>query len=217
MYLTLSPLGAAALLGVPASALAGHVVDLADVAPALAHLPERLAACRTWPQRRALVERSLLAGLARHGARENAPELRAMLAALSRTSRVHEAAQLLGCSRRHLSGRVRTELGVTPKEYQRLVRFETARGRLAVAGTTKAALADVAAASGFADQAHLSREWRAMAGCTPTAWLRTEDPAAECTEDPAPECTEDPAAERTEGPATGDPPTRDRSPGEETA
>ncbi|UNS95270.1 helix-turn-helix domain-containing protein [Streptomyces tubbatahanensis] len=178
VYLALSPLGAAALLGVPASALAGHVADLADVAPALADLPEQLAACTGWPQRRALVERFLLAGLARHQERGNAPELRAMLAALSRTPRVHEAAQLLGCSRRHLSGRVRTQLGVTAKEYQRLVRFASARSRLAAAGTTRAALADVAAASGFADQAHLSREWRAMAGCTPTGWLRTEGPAA---------------------------------------
>ncbi|MEU5838082.1 helix-turn-helix domain-containing protein [Streptomyces diacarni] len=176
VYLALSPLGAAALLGVPASALAGNVADLADVAPALADLPERLAACPTWPRRRALVERSLLAGLARHGEPGNAPELRAMLAALSRTPRVHEAAQLLGCSRRHLSGRVRTQLGVTAKEYQRLVRFASARSRLAAAGTARSALADVAAASGYADQAHLSREWRAMAGCTPTGWLRSEGP-----------------------------------------
>ncbi|CAM3358445.1 MULTISPECIES: AraC family transcriptional regulator [Streptomyces] len=178
VYVTLSPLGTAALLGLPASALAGHVADLADVAPALADLPERLAACRTWPQRQALVEHALLTGLARHGERDNAPELRAMLAALARTSRVHEAAELVGCSRRHLSGRLRTELGVTPKEYQRLVRFEAARSRLAALGTTQAGLADVAAAAGFADQAHLSREWRAMAGCAPTRWLRTEGPAA---------------------------------------
>ncbi|MFI6585554.1 helix-turn-helix domain-containing protein [Embleya sp. NPDC050493] len=176
--MTLDPLGVRALLGVPASALANRIVDLADVVPSLADLPERLAGCRTWPQRRALVERSLLAGLARHGERENASELRAMATALSRTTRVDEAARWLGCSRRHLSGRVRTEYGVTPKEYQRLVRFETARRRLAGAGTAKAGLADVAAASGFADQAHLCREWRAMAGCTPTEWLRAEGTSA---------------------------------------
>ncbi|MFI1585485.1 helix-turn-helix domain-containing protein [Embleya sp. NPDC020630] len=178
VYVTLDPLGAGALLGLPASALAGHVVDLADVVPALADLPERLAGCRTWPQRRALVERSLLAGLARHGERDNARETRAMLAALARTARVDEAARRLGCSRRHLSARVRAECGVTPKEYQRLVRFESVRRRLAAVNTAGAGLADVAAASGFADQAHLSREWRAMAGYTPTEWLRAEGPSA---------------------------------------
>ncbi|WP_331769883.1 helix-turn-helix domain-containing protein (plasmid) [Embleya sp. NBC_00888] len=178
VYVTLSPLGAGALLGLPASALAHHVVDLADVVPALADLPEQLAACRTWPQRRALVERFLLGGLARHGEGENVSELRAMLAALSRTTRVDEAARRIGCSRRHLSSRMRTECGVTPKEYQRLVRFETTRRRLAAVDTAAAGLADLAAASGFADQAHLSREWRAMAGCTPTEWLRAEGPSA---------------------------------------
>lgn len=176
VFVTLDPLGARALLGLPASALAGHVVDLADIVPALADLPERLAGCRTWPQRRALVERSLLAGPTRHGERDNTRELRAMLVALARTARVDEAARRLGCSRRHLSTRVRAECGVTPKEYQRLIRFEAVRRRLAAVGTAGTGLADVAAASGFADQAHLSREWRAMAGYTPTEWLRAEGP-----------------------------------------
>ena len=57
VWLTLNPLGAAALLGVPAAALAGSIADLTDVVPALSTLPERLASCRSWPQRRALVER----------------------------------------------------------------------------------------------------------------------------------------------------------------
>ncbi|MGW0435031.1 helix-turn-helix domain-containing protein [Micromonospora sp. NPDC003197] len=175
MWLTLSPLGVSALLGLPASTLAGEIVDLADVAPALADLPERLTACRSWAQRRALVERALLTGLARHGERANHYELRAALTVLSGTTRVQEAAQLLGCSRRYLSSAVRTEFGVTPKEYQPLVRFESARGRLvAAAGAGEVGLATVAAASGFADQAHFTREWRAMTGCTPTEWLRTE-------------------------------------------
>ncbi|GAA1729270.1 AraC family transcriptional regulator [Nonomuraea bangladeshensis] len=172
VWLTLSPAGAGALLGVPAAALAGQVADLADVAPAMAHLPERLAACRSWPQRRAVVESALLAGRTRYSGGE---ELRAVLAALSGAGRVQEAARRLGCSRRHLSGTVRRELGVTPKEYQRLLRFETARGGLvAAARAGTVSLAAVAAAAGFADQAHFTREWRVMAGCTPAEWLRVE-------------------------------------------
>ncbi|MFG1688193.1 hypothetical protein ACGFNP_49170 [Nonomuraea sp. NPDC049269] len=96
VWLTLSPMGAGALLGVPASALAGHIADLADVVPAMADLPERLTACRFWPQRRALVEHSLLTGLARHREPANHDKLRTTLAAPSGTTRVQEAAQLLG-------------------------------------------------------------------------------------------------------------------------
>ncbi|MED7928461.1 helix-turn-helix domain-containing protein [Nonomuraea sp. LP-02] len=175
VWLTLSPAGAGPLLGVPASALAGQVADLADVAPAMAQLPERLAACRSWPERRAVVESALLAGRTRRRGRTGGEELRATLAALSGAGRVQEAARVLGRSRRHLSGTVRRELGVTPKEYQRLLRFETARGGLVAAARAGAvSLAAVAATSGFADQAHFTREWRVMAGCTPTEWLRAE-------------------------------------------
>ncbi|NJP93894.1 AraC family transcriptional regulator [Nonomuraea sp. FMUSA5-5] len=175
VWVTLSPLGAVALLGVPASELAGDVVELADVAPAMAELPERLAGCGSWPQRRALVENALLAGLVRNEERAGGPALGAVLAALSATARVEEAARALGWSRRYLSRTVRAACGVTAKEYQRLLRFEAARGDL-VAGARAGAvsLAAVAAGAGFADQAHLTREWRAMAGCTPAAWLRAE-------------------------------------------
>ncbi|RJL34662.1 AraC family transcriptional regulator [Bailinhaonella thermotolerans] len=177
VWVRLTPLGARALLGVPASEPAGRAAELADVVPELADLPERLAA-RPHGARREVLEDALLAGLARHGERAARSPVGAALAALRRAGRVEEAARLLGCSRRHLGAVVRSELGVTPKEYQRLVRFEAARGRLvAAARAGEAGLAAVAAASGFADQAHLSREWRAMAGCTPTEWLRAEGPA----------------------------------------
>ena len=37
-------------------------------------------------------------------------------------------------------------------------------------------LAEVAAECGYADQAHLAREWSELAGCSPTTWLREEFP-----------------------------------------
>jgi AraC-like DNA-binding protein len=39
------------------------------------------------------------------------------------------------------------------------------------------ALADLAAASGYYDQAHLAREFRDLAGCPPSRWLAEERPA----------------------------------------
>jgi transcriptional regulator GlxA family with amidase domain len=53
---------------------------------------------------------------------------------------------------------------VTPKHYYRIQRFNEATRRLAGGAD---ALADVAAAGGYCDQAHLTREFRELAGVTP--------------------------------------------------
>ena len=71
--------------------------------------------------------------------------------------------------------RFATELGVAPKVAARLIRFETARMRL---GTVP--LARLAAEHGFADQAHLAREFRELGGAAPTEFpnLQATDGAA---------------------------------------
>ena len=46
VQLALTTAGARALFGIPAAELAGEMLELADVAPALRHLPEQLAGCR---------------------------------------------------------------------------------------------------------------------------------------------------------------------------
>jgi AraC-like DNA-binding protein len=40
-------------------------------------------------------------------------------------------------------------------------------------------LAEVAAACGYFDQAHMSREWRQLAGCSPTTWMAEELPSVQ--------------------------------------
>lgn len=74
----------------------------------------------------------------------------------------------LGCSRRHLAARFGEDVGMTPKAYARLLRFERAVERLRGGD---AALGRIAADCGYADQAHFSRELRAFAGATPTTLL----------------------------------------------
>jgi len=177
IQLDLTTAGARALLGVPAADLSREIVELGDVAPLLASLPERLADAGSWAARQRIVERELVAALARHEAPEPRAEVGRALARLTRGATVQEVADDVGYSRRHLSSVVRAECGVTPKEYQRIARFSGSRARLAgAAGSGRVSLASVAATSGYADQAHLTREWQALAGCTPTTWLRTEFP-----------------------------------------
>ncbi len=173
----LEPLAAGALLGVPAAALCRLAVDLGDVfGPGADRIVAQLVEARSWDARFAIVDSALLARLAARPADER-PEVgeawRVLFSGAEAPS-VADLAEHVGWSRRHLSERFRSATGITPKQAARIARFEATR-RLLVAGRCRS-LAEVAAVGGYADQAHLSREWRALAGCSVTTWLQEEFP-----------------------------------------
>ncbi len=76
----------------------------------------------------------------------------------------------MGWSARHLTNRFRAEVGLRPKEAARVVRFDRARRQLRPGRR----MADVAAAAGYYDQAHLAREFQALAGVPASRWLAEE-------------------------------------------
>jgi AraC-like DNA-binding protein len=170
IQLGLATAGARALLGVPAAALAHELLELEDVAPDLAELPERLhdlAPDAAWP----VVADALTKALARNGEAAPRAEVGRALAGLTRGEGVADVADEVGYSRRRLSTLVREETGLAPKQYQRVARFEASRALIA-----RRPLAEVAAVCGYADQGHLARDWSDLAGCPPSTWLREEFP-----------------------------------------
>ncbi|WP_410644751.1 helix-turn-helix domain-containing protein [Amycolatopsis sp. lyj-346] len=172
VQLELDPLGVRTLFGVTAAELSGEVADLAEFG--LGSLPDRLRERPTWRERFALLD-DVLATRAVEPV-VPPPELgeawRRMRGADGRV-RVADLAEEVGWSRRHLGERFRAELGLAPKQAARVLRFERA-GRLLRCGRTD--LAALAAECGFYDQAHLTNEWRALAGCTPGTWIAEELP-----------------------------------------
>jgi AraC-like DNA-binding protein len=176
----LTPFGARALLGLPAAELSEQTVDLA----ALLHrgvpeLVERLLAAPGWGERFRLVDAALLDRLAAASPRstEVQPEVVRAWRLLYGTHgrvRVSAVAAEVGWGRRHLSERFRLATGLTPKEAARIARFERARSLLLSDRPPR--IVDVAVRAGYADQPHLAREWRALAGCSVTTWLREELP-----------------------------------------
>ncbi|MFD7892918.1 helix-turn-helix domain-containing protein, partial [Streptomyces albidoflavus] len=76
------------------------------------------------------------------------------------------------CRARKHPPRYRGELGLSPKTFARVLRFAHAH-ELAVDGDPLP-WGEVAAVSGYADQAHLVRDWREFTGRSPTAWRRGE-------------------------------------------
>lgn len=78
-------------------------------------------------------------------------------------SNIHSLAVETGWSRQRLWSRFRTQLGISPKQAARLVRFDHA-ARLLADGTPPA---EAAARAGYSDQPHLNREVRSIVDTTP--------------------------------------------------
>ena len=63
-------------------------------------------------------------------------------------------------------------VGVSPKVLARVLRFRRAVRQLDGAASRPGSWAGLAALAGYADQSHFIREFRALAGLTPAAYLR---------------------------------------------
>lgn len=175
VQLGLTPLGARALLGLPAGALASMDMEATEVlGPWVLRLRERLIEAPSWDKRFALIDTALL----KHASpditlpAEVAYAWRRVLSTGGGVS-VSELSGEIGWSSRHLLQRFTAEIGLRPRDAARVVRFDRARRTLqqSVAPGTRRTLADVAALSGYCDQAHLAREFGALAGCSPSRWL----------------------------------------------
>lgn len=170
IQLAVDPLASRGLFGVPAAELANGVVDLEaawgrlgeqvlDAAGSAGSLRE---ACRA-------VESSIsLAG--DPGVRREVAGAWQLIGHTQGRMTVDVLAEAVGWSRRHLEHEFRHEFGVSPKQACRLRRFE----RSVELVRAHHDLAESAAIAGFSDQSHLNRDWRALAGSSPTRWRRNE-------------------------------------------
>ncbi len=81
--------------------------------------------------------------------------------------RVAQLCERFGVTERTLQRLTRRRLGLAPKWLVQRRRLHEAAGRLRAGGTT---LADLAAELGYADESHLSRDFRRVTGMTPGAF-----------------------------------------------
>jgi AraC-like DNA-binding protein len=166
------PGGAFPFLGVPAGELADAHVELEALwgRPAV-ELRERLCAAATSLGRFRLMEQALASRLNdppdRHGA------VPVALDAFEQTGtgvRIRDVARRVGLSQRRFIQVFAAEVGLTPKLYGRVRRFQ--RALALVRGVPAPDWARVAAACEYFDQSHLIRDFRAFSGLTPEAYLR---------------------------------------------
>ncbi|MBR1196125.1 AraC family transcriptional regulator [Bradyrhizobium sp. AUGA SZCCT0240] len=165
-----TPLGAYRFFGGGVVDLVARMVDMSDVLGREGRqLRERLGATACWQHRFDLLE-DFIAGRANHLPSPEIAFAWRRLALTAGGARIAALAGEIGWSRKHLVERFRSELGLAPKSIARMMRFHRAC-RLARSGTAPG-WAGIAAESGFADQAHLVREFGELAGETPTAWAK---------------------------------------------
>jgi AraC-like DNA-binding protein len=183
IQLGLTPLGARALLGMPAAELASIDVEATDVLGRLAdEIRERVLAAPDWDSRFAVLKEFLSSRLGTAqapGGLTPRPEVRYAWDRLRQSQGAVSVADLAaetGWSARHLGEQFRAETGLSPKAAARVVRFDRARRRLLLrqAEGSRVVLAEFAIAHGYYDQAHLARDFRDLAGCPPSALLAEE-------------------------------------------
>ncbi|MFE2104361.1 helix-turn-helix domain-containing protein [Kitasatospora sp. NPDC059463] len=160
--------GASRVLGLPLHLLTNTAAhpDEAMGPGWTARLTERLAQAPDWDARWAVVDDALAPRLA---AAPSAPGL--AVEAWQRLREAHggltarELAAATGRGERRLQRVFRDHVGVPPQTVSRILRFQRA---LALSGrAAHLSLTEVAAMSGYHDQAHMNRDFRALAGRTP--------------------------------------------------
>lgn len=138
-------------------------------------LVERLADASSWADRLDLLD----ASFARPDVPALSPEvvwLRRRLVCSRGQARVEPLMDETGRSRRHVTECFRRQIGLTPKAYARLLRFQYATALLRD-GTGRRSLAEVATDAGYYDQSHLTRDFAAFAGMTPGSYAEDAETA----------------------------------------
>lgn len=168
------PGGARAFFDETADAFYNQVVPLDQVwGPIASELRDRLREAGSVAQKfrtleialvQRLKERLELHAAVRYALREftRAPHIRSVL----------EVTREAGMSRRRFAQLFREQIGLTPKLYCRLHRFQGVLRQIASGAPVD--WADVALAGGYCDQAHLAHEFRDFSGISPGAYLASE-------------------------------------------
>ncbi|WP_437314312.1 helix-turn-helix domain-containing protein [Sorangium sp. So ce385] len=169
-----TPGGALPFFGPATEALSGTHVSLDALwGREAALVRERVLEARTPDEKLRALEAALAARLARPRAPlARDPAVDFALAAFADPSRAYTVADVtgqLGMSSKRFIRTFTEQVGLTPKRYCRVQRFQQAIAE--IERGERVSWAGVAAACGYYDQAHFIHDFRAFAGLTPTEYV----------------------------------------------
>lgn len=165
------PGGAWPFLGVPVDETHNSHLELSAVwGSAADDLREQLLAARSPGEMFALMERALIAASA--GRLDGHPAVRYALrrfAAGPGMESIGQVTDAVGYSDRRFIELFRRQVGLTPKLFCRVLRFQQVLQRIAHGACFE--WAEVALACGYYDQSHFIRDFRAFSGLNPSAYM----------------------------------------------
>jgi AraC-like DNA-binding protein len=167
------PGGAFPFLNEAANELTNMHVDLADLCGRAAiELRERLCAATMPHERLRILEAFLLRRLNRRTVKSHpaVPAALHMFGAAGTGASVRDVARAMSLSERRFIQVFDTHVGVTPKLFCRLLRFQRARTLAQQDATVD--WARLAAVCGYFDQSHLIHDFQEFSGSSPTGYLR---------------------------------------------
>jgi len=179
LQVNLTPFAARALLGVPLWSLHNETIELPTVlGRSGAALVEELGNLRHWTDRFARLDQFLRD----RRVAEITPPLEVQwcweqLASSGGRTPIAALTSYIGWSPRRLIAAFRDHVGVPPRTVSGIRRFEAVIASVMHSDPQqRVAWTSVAFECGYADQAHLIRDFNRFAGCTPTAFLRAQLP-----------------------------------------
>ena len=168
------PGGAVPFVKVPAYELGNLQAPLAALwGPLASEVQERLLEARTWHARFRILERVLLAQLTSTAAPHPAVVFAVgAIQGMPHMQTIGRITERIGLSPRRFIEVFTTDVGLTPKVFSRVLRFQ--RVLALIRRDRQIDWADIAVAGGYYDQAHFIHDFRAFSGMNPTAYLRAD-------------------------------------------
>jgi AraC-like DNA-binding protein len=165
--------GAGRMLGTPMPETTGRIVDLSDLVPALARDLDSIWEAPSAAAQAARADAIFGAWERRHGRRDTVvEEAVARLTSARVPPDTATLARTLGISLRQLERRFQNAVGLGPKHFSRMRRFQRVFQAIE---QQRPGWAGAAAACGYYDQAHLVRDFQEFAGQAPSVLLAGAD------------------------------------------
>ncbi|SKC82326.1 helix-turn-helix domain-containing protein [Ohtaekwangia koreensis] len=163
------PTGIYQLLGIPMSEFCDQSVDASLVMPALFNdITEQLMECKDFDSCKNMIEPFLINQLSLRSADSASEKLATLIKDVASASRITSLYKDIPLSGRHLERNFRKEVGVSPKTYSNLLRFEKVMQARKQRPSEKWSV--IAYEFNYFDQMHLVKDFKKFLNITPTAF-----------------------------------------------